>query len=246
MGTKTIGVAAAASGLIVGIALGAVMRAQTRLPAPACENGEAASVKVRDSTASLALAVRKARAALDLDSSKSRNPPGVDVPEMENLRSELRRVEQELQNEIVARQQAEGTPVQFPEGVVRPKESDLAMRLERAFRAEKVPATIKAIDCSEYPCIAFAEIPAAQNRKSDQMQKLVEDLFGQLTAADLAEKVSFKFRQEPIGRDDDPEGQRLVFGIGLGNGKATAPDSEVSQRVDSRIHQYFSSLGERP
>lgn len=241
-------------GLGCGFVLGAFVWAPRHGPQREREAGEGSAARVGDSER-LVAAVREMRGAL---AATSRSPTAGQSgsKEIAELRSELARLERSLRDEVAARQQVEGTPVPFPDGVEKPREADLAARLEKAFKAGDVPATVKAIDCSEYPCIAFAEAPAEKNHTDGRMsdgddarrQKLVQGLFGGLSAADISKRASFRFREEPVGSPGDADGQRMVFGIGLEDPMASTTDaqSQVQQRVDYRMQQYFNGLKDSP
>ncbi|MCP4498425.1 MAG: hypothetical protein GY822_00460 [Deltaproteobacteria bacterium] len=93
------------------------------------------------------------RIALDV------NGPAEILNENEKLRKKLAKLEHEQELVDEERLQKEGTPVAFPDDLPDAyKESALREMFMEALKNLGVAGEVKAIDCSEYPCVGWGEL----------------------------------------------------------------------------------------
>lgn len=87
-------------------------------------------------------------------------------------RDELRRVTRELEAERAMRAESEGAPMAFPADLPeRFTEDTLRARFQQAMTQADIAGEMVSIDCSEYPCILYADL---ENSEKGDHEKLFE------------------------------------------------------------------------
>lgn len=147
---------------------------------------------------------------------------------VQETRAELKRVETELGAERAMRQESEGAPIAFPDGLAeRFGEDSLRTRMQRAIDEAGLSGEMVSIDCSEYPCVVYAEL---ENSQDGDHEKLFET-DAMAPYADDGKNVSVWGTRL---KDADGEEQQRNF-VGLALMPKDEMDAETRQAIGKRL-----------
>jgi hypothetical protein len=144
-----------------------------------------------------------------------------------------------------------GEPLPFPEKIeAKYLRDDLVRNFNDAFRHAGVKAEVSMVDCSEYPCIACAELPEPPgeevdvNRRLAQMKRVSQA--PSLAVYDDSEKHGTMFTRRDArgeGKPGAPGMQTTTLCQSMYPKPADAPAADaIKRRLDFRLHELQSGM----